>query len=77
MMARCSLSCSRGKLIQRSSAFITNPAHKLRRYDDQEALDKHMAIPPVGVMMEALGKGDLADVQVIRTTAGSGIKARI
>lgn len=75
-MASSSMLCSKGKSIQLSSSSI-GLAHKLHRYDDQEALDKHMATPPVGVMMEALGKGDLADVQVIRTTAGSGIKARI
>lgn len=46
-------------------------------YDDQEALDKHMKCPPVLVMLEALEKEQLMDIQLIRTTAGPGIKARI
>ncbi|KAH7023608.1 hypothetical protein EDB80DRAFT_698106 [Ilyonectria destructans] len=49
----------------------------LEGYDDQEALDKHMKCPPVLVMLEALEKEQLMDIQLIRTTTGPGIKARI
>ncbi|KAF7542562.1 hypothetical protein G7Z17_g11460 [Cylindrodendrum hubeiense] len=49
----------------------------LEGYDDQEAVDKHMKSPPVVLMLEALEKEQLCDTQIIRTSSGPGIKARI
>ncbi|KAH7170398.1 hypothetical protein EDB81DRAFT_775314 [Dactylonectria macrodidyma] len=49
----------------------------LEGYDDQEALDKHMKSPPVVAMIKALEKEALADIEIINTSAGPGIKSRM
>lgn len=75
MTAWYSTSFLRGKSILLSCSRLS--FDKKFSYDDQEALDKHMATPPVVTMMKALEKEDLVDTKIIRTTAGSAIKARI
>ncbi|KAH7162495.1 hypothetical protein B0J13DRAFT_536152 [Dactylonectria estremocensis] len=49
----------------------------LEGYDDQEALDKHMKAPPIVAMIEALEKEALADIEIINTSTGPGIKSRM
>lgn len=40
-------------------------------------MDKHMKVPPVVAMLEALEKEELTETQIIRTKPGPSVKARI
>lgn len=45
------------------------------RYTGKEGMDKHMKVPPVLELLKVMG--DLVDAQVIMTTKGAGITAKL
>lgn len=47
----------------------------LIRYTGKEGMEKHMKVPPVLGLLKVMG--DLVDTQVIMTTKGAGITARL
>lgn len=40
-------------------------------------MDKHMAVAPVLALIEAIGKEDLTETQIIMTTKGPGITPKL